>query len=83
MADFLLLFKYNILYYILNPSWSRSRKYLLHDLYLKMFANLSFMFIFTILTTYSQGMNALVFGSRSVSETSVKEISLEAEVALL
>lgn len=48
-----------------------------------MFANLWFMFIFTILTTYSQGMNALVFGSRSVSETSVKEISLEAEVALL
>lgn len=48
-----------------------------------MFANLWFIFMFTILTIYIQGMNALVFGSRSVSETNVKEISLEAEVALL
>lgn len=48
-----------------------------------MFANLQFIFVFTILTICIQGRNAVVFGSRSVSETNVKEISLEAEVALL
>ena len=48
-----------------------------------MFANLRFIFVFTILTIYIQGMNAFVFGSSSFSETNVKEISLEVEVALL